>query len=461
MGYSTAGTLISNIVVVRLNSNGTLDASFGAGGIVFTPLLGAGAPSSGDIANAVVIQTDGKIVVVGSSDSSGTLRHFLVVRYNADGTIDTTFNPAGGPLPYTNPPGSVVTDFSGNDTSQDIAYAVAFQSDGKIIAVGSTVLATQHFALARYNADGTLDVTFNPGGGPLPFINPPGTVVTDFDPIGNTSSEQARAVNILPDGRIAVAGFGDLGTQTSAMLARYLPNGALDITFFGGPPAIVPGTVVTQTQVMAGHTDEFYGLALQADGKLVAGGLTEFGGGINFFLARYLTTGALDPSFNGGGAPPGMVVTILQFTSAIAAVALQANGYIVGVGSSIGNNQIAAARYISSVPLTPTTIITPAAGSTIGGVTVISGTAQNPSIIDLFLDGFPLASTVTIGATNTWSVTLPAPIPPGMHTLSAVARYHDDGHVNIAAAIQDFTIVICVDNIDPFVILYDQIYPFC
>ena len=136
----------SGFAVHRYNANGTLDASFGAGGVVLTPV--------GEIAGAssVAIQADGKIVVAGSSSSPGqSYSDFTVVRLLPDGSLDTSF---GGT-------GKVITSF-GNHSH---AGRVVVQPDGKIVAVGSAHVGNnQGLALVRYNSDGSLDSGFGSGG---------------------------------------------------------------------------------------------------------------------------------------------------------------------------------------------------------------------------------------------------------------------------------------------------------
>jgi uncharacterized delta-60 repeat protein len=120
--------------VARYESNGHLDRRFGAGGTVVTDFSGSG---SADIAYAVAIDSNGKVVVAEYSNASGISYDFALARYTPDGTLDSTFNSTG----------KVVTDFGGFD----VAYAVAIHSDGKIVAAGfSDVSGTSDFAKARY-----------------------------------------------------------------------------------------------------------------------------------------------------------------------------------------------------------------------------------------------------------------------------------------------------------------------
>jgi uncharacterized delta-60 repeat protein len=161
---STEGDEIRDIVLARYNWNGTLDVSFGVAGKVTTDL------GSNDVARALVIQGDGRIVVAGNSGTPSSSR-FALVRYNTNGTLDGGFGSGG----------TVFTTFTGADR----ANALVVQSDGRLVAAGQSSLSTDDdFALARYNRDGTLDTRFGSGG----------KVTTDFA----GESDAAHALNAAP-----------------------------------------------------------------------------------------------------------------------------------------------------------------------------------------------------------------------------------------------------------------------
>jgi len=204
-----------------------------------------------------------------------------------------------------------------------IAWAVAIQPDGRIVAAGGE---NQSY-LARYNSDGSLDLTFGVGG-----------KVTGAPPSG-----WFTAVAIQADGRIVAAGRGD--TSDDFVVSRYNTDGSPDVTFGTG------GTVVTDF----GGVDHLWGLAIQADGKIVAVGT---GGNFHFALARYTSDGHLDPSFDGDG----MVITPFSeegFDQA-GTVVIQTNGKIVVAGSArLGpftefDYSFAVARYNTDGGLDPT-----------------------------------------------------------------------------------------------------------
>src|SRR6266487_3106583 len=242
-----------DFALARYDRDGTLDPTFGTGGKVLTDVSGAG---SYDEARAVAVEPDGKILAAGSSDAGGST-DFAVVRYDGDGTLDPAFG-AGG---------QVLTNFGGSD----YAYAVAVQGDGKVVAAGSSDAGgSTDFALVRYNNDGSLDGRF--GGG--------GKVLTDVS--GRGSEDDARAVAVQADGEIVAAGRSNAVRDTARdfALVRYNDDGSLDGRFGAG------GTVSTDVSG-AGHNNEAFAVAVQADGKIMAAGVVSGLGWSDFALTRY------------------------------------------------------------------------------------------------------------------------------------------------------------------------------
>src|SRR6266498_154117 len=294
-----------DFVVTRYNTDGTLDNTFGVRGKVRTDFPGlAAVPSS------VVIQPDGKIVVAGGAFPLFTfLGNFEVVRYNPNGSLDTSFGD-GGIVTTTFPEGSY-------------AFDVALQSDGKIIAAGTVFVdfnpgdsSDTDFALARYNPDGTPDATFGSGG----------QVTTDF--LG--FEDDAFSVLIQPDGKIvAVGSANDPATFYDFAAARYLSNGTIDTTFG------VAGKV--RTDFGDQNFDRARSAALQPDGRIVAAGFAiSHGGGVqNFAVARYTSNGALDTTFSRDGRNQ---IDFGNCCQGATKVLLQSDGKIITVGGSNGES---------------------------------------------------------------------------------------------------------------------------
>jgi uncharacterized delta-60 repeat protein len=234
-GSASDGTT-SSIALAQYHPDGSLDITFGSGGIVTTS-VGSDA-SAGDLA----IQPDGKIVAVGP-----TSRDLTLVRYTPDGSLDTAFASTG----------IVTTSISSLGDSTD---ALAIQPDGKIVAAGSTSFGD--LALVRYTTDGSLDITFGSGG-----------IVSTS--VGSGAS--ASALVIQPDGKIVAAGYAltvhlpcdapgggfpptFLGFwQTDFTLVRYTPNGSSD------------ATVITDMGAIG--DDRAIALAVQPEGKILAAGV--------------------------------------------------------------------------------------------------------------------------------------------------------------------------------------------
>src|SRR5919198_1971008 len=289
-----------DFAIARYNTDGSLDASFGNNGRVTTDFPGLAA-----VISAVVVQPDGKIVVAGGAFPLFTfLGDFKVARYNPDGSLDTSFG-AGG---------IVTTIFPGDGS---YAFALALQSDGKIIAAGTDFvdfhpgdMSDTDFALARYNPDGSLDATFGNGG----------TTTTDF--LG--AEDDIYSVLIQPDGKIVAVGSanGPFDFYNFAV-ARYLANGALDTTFGTG------GKV--RTDFGNNDLDIAYAAALQPDGKIVAAGTTVFDLGVQqqFALARSNSDGTLDTTFGTGGR---QLIDFGSFAQSAYAVLIQPDGKIITVG---------------------------------------------------------------------------------------------------------------------------------
>ncbi len=320
-------------IVTRYNANGSPDKSFGSthDGRVITPF------ANSVRANAVALESDGKILVAGATGDLATNgEDFALARYNTDGSLDKTFGTGG----------VVITSFAAKGPNATAgASSIVIDSAGWIVLGGSTF---HDFALARYTADGSLDKTFGTGG----------KVLTN---LGGNSDAGIDALALDAQGRIVAAGFTDTGKAglgnplSQFALVRYNTNGGLDKTFGTG------GEVTTS--IRTGNAAMARGVVIQHDGKIVAAGFTynRDTGLESFALTRYTAGGSLDKTFGSGGA----VVTRLggNKTSGILAVALDALGRIVAAGYtfaattaglSYSTSSIAIARYNSNGTLDTT-----------------------------------------------------------------------------------------------------------
>ena len=308
---------VGNYQVVITNSYGSVTSSVAQ--LIIDPLdltfngtgkVTTGIGSADDFGYSVAIQTDGKIVVAGSANNGANI-DVAVVRYNTNGTLDTTFNGTG----------KVTSNFGG----QESIYGVALQSDGKIVVSGGiTGLGKDNFLLARYTTNGVLDSTFGTGG-------------KVFAPIG-TGSDVGEKLTIQNDGKIVVAGFSYNGSDYDFAVARFLINGTFDTTFNSTGHATTP---------IGNGDDQAYGVQVQNDGKIVIAGRSSNGGFYDFALARFTVNGILDTTFNG----TGKVITPIGNGHGYAfGVALQSDGKIVAGGRSYNgtNYDFAVVRYTTN-----------------------------------------------------------------------------------------------------------------
>jgi uncharacterized delta-60 repeat protein len=278
--------------VARYNSNGSLDTSFGSGGKVITTLQVRvdGTPIS------MALDASGKPVVSGPlylGSTAPNFTDFLVARFNTNGTLDTSFGTGGW----------VQTDFFGQDEDPS---GIAVLGTGKILVGGTTVDANGTlFALARYNADGSLDSTFGSGG----------KVANSL-----TSTWVGHDLAVQANGRIIQVGSGVSNATNVFGIARYNSDGTLDSTFGSA------GTGLVLT-AFPGGGGTAYGVAIQTDGKIIAAGNGRIDPtqSANFGLVRYLgdSTG---PAASSSSATAASQAAADQFFADMRAVSLLLSG---------------------------------------------------------------------------------------------------------------------------------------
>ena len=309
----------SDIVLARYQPDGSLDTSFGVDGRVINS-----DGNSSHYATDAVLQTDGKIVVTGYAFDEFGNQDILLYRYEENGSPDTSFGIHG----------TVVHQFG----CSAAGHAVVVQTDGKILVAGKhcgSIFYEFDFALARFNEDGSLDVTFAGGG----------ILSTGF---GDGSSDEAYGIVIQPDGKIVLAGQSYLDSDSIVFaLARYNPDGSLDTSFEGD------GQVTTD---LTGGSEVSSAIALQPDGRIIVAGEKGTLGGTDFLTMRYNSDGSPDISFG----TDGQVTTNIRTSDFGIAIALQPDGRIVLAGTSTNTHDNdfdwVVARYEVNAPVKEATL---------------------------------------------------------------------------------------------------------
>jgi uncharacterized delta-60 repeat protein len=373
-------------LLVRYNSNGSLDTSFGKKGIV-TTIIAQG--SEAWSLHMVTINGVAKIVAAGDVYLSSTSQWvFGLARYNFDGSLDTSFGSGG----------EVTTNIP---TQASFAQASLVQGNGTIVVAGNAYVgggSSRDFAVARFNAEGSLDATFGSGG-------------IAYTAIGTAA--EAVAVALQSNGDIVAAGDSEqTGNSYGFTLARYTSSGAIDSSFGSGGVVLTPqGTGLN-------------GLAIQpSDGKIIAVGGSLNGSPGSSVLARYNPDGSLDATFGSGG------IVAPTFGQGDMAVALQSDGKIVT--TAVNNGNFGLARYLPSEPQLGSFTASPnpvPAGSN------LTLTASNISDANPGVTITQVACYVQINGTDTllgdgtqtssgvWTLAITVNLSPGTYTLLAVAE---------------------------------------
>jgi uncharacterized delta-60 repeat protein len=355
-GYSYNGSNF-DFALTRYNSNGTLDTGFDIDGIVTTDF--AGLYNEG---RTVVVQADGKILLAGVT-YNGSNYDFAMARYNPDGSLDDSFGVLG----------KVKTDISG---SNDYVNSIIIQPDQKIIVGGTSYNGSEEdFTVARYNSDGSLDLSFSSDGittidftnsidtgislslqddGKIVFggwtgdypssdfalvrLNEDGTLDSSFDSDGKvfidlqSSYDQLSAVVVQNDGKILLGGTTSVGFQNNFSLIRLNSDGSLDTDF----------NTTGKLLIDAGPENLDYGtaLALQSDGKILFGGYSTDGSNGDFVLVRIFENGVLDLNFDFDGK---VSTDFAGANDQAFAIAVQNDNNILLAGTS--DYEFAMARY--------------------------------------------------------------------------------------------------------------------
>ncbi|MES2633211.1 MAG: hypothetical protein V4669_09590 [Pseudomonadota bacterium] len=260
----------NQFVLVRFTPDGALDTTFDTDGIALTQV-----GSRNDLPRAILVQADGHILVAGSTqtDTSSLTRDFAVVRYNADGSLDTGFDSDG--IATLASPGS-----------SDAVTGLVELADGAFLAVGNQLVSgvSNHVVLTKYNSDATLDTNFGTDGVQSVAIS------------ATSSAFASNALIAQDDGKFVVTGSEDRGLgngSTVGFVMRFNEDGTPDASFGSG------GKVVVQ---LGTFIDQVLAVVQQDDGKLLVSGLSFYSETSNHgFIARFNLDGTLDTTFSTDG----------------------------------------------------------------------------------------------------------------------------------------------------------------
>lgn len=308
-------TLIIWLIGQVVAAPSDLDVNFGINGWAITDIAGITANDSG---YSIAIQKDGKIIHAGAADNGADI-DIVIVRYNADGTLDPSFGING----------ITTTDIGSRD---NFARKVAVQNDGKIIVAGGTENGSDRdFLIIRYNSDGSLDQDFDGNSGS-------GNGILSYDITG--ANDEIRGLTILPNGKIIASGSaGDLVNGVITLI-QLNPDGTLDTTFdgdTGNANGIIETSIIHNSLLTPDITT-------QPDGKLIIVGTQSN----DFLIVRFNPDGSLDTSFDGNSGNGNGIVTLNLFITEFGTgVATQTDGKIIILGSAL--NAVAAGSQLDFV----------------------------------------------------------------------------------------------------------------
>lgn len=273
----------ASVSVPSAAAPGALDTTFSTDGLVTTPI-----GSDNDLANAVAVLTEGKILVAGRSKTPALDLDLVLLRYNADGTLDTTFDTDG-----------IVTLFLSGDFT---ANAIVVTPDDSIYLAGH---GSGAFVLAKFTSVGALLDTS--------FASPTGYVVVDPDGAGNATYS---GMAVIPSGKFALAGSNDLGGSLHSIpLVQNKADGTVDTTFGGGD-----GIVTVNPGLTSSHGNA---IAVQPDDRILVTGDADSTSTYDMALLRFNSDGSLDAMFD----TDGIVTTdIAGIQDSGFAIALQTDG---------------------------------------------------------------------------------------------------------------------------------------
>ena len=328
VGFTTApGSPDQSFALAKLRSDGSKDLEFGVNGVASINLRAAPfaqPPANPDgtfpatptgtqeIARGVVVQSDGKIVISGQAETPASPAPFdsrdvdvYAVRFNADGTLDTTYGGPNSPAPAV--PGVARINMTNGDADantllSDNAWGSLVNPDDTVVieaSRGTNIAAApakvdRDLAMIKLTTDGALDTSFNGGAGGVDGISTAGNTVA-----GTILNDNARRPKLTSGGRIVAASYGSAtGVPNTPAVYRFLPDGALDTSYSGD--GIGTGTPLGPAPAFS----EAYDVAIQEGERYILTGYGNTGlpgGSVDMVTYRFKANGDLDPSYGTNG----------------------------------------------------------------------------------------------------------------------------------------------------------------
>ncbi len=295
-GYSVNGAGNNDMVIWKYGSTGSLDASFGTGGIVV--INGAAGGNGNDQAYGIVLDSSDNIYITGPSVTSAGDYAIVTLKYDSTGSLDASFGTGGI---------AVSNGAAGGTNNFDESYGITLDSSGNIYVTGYSrnIANNNDMVILKYDSTGSLDASFGTGG----------IAVSDGAATGTTGWELGNEIVLDNSGNIYVTGTGT-NSNNDMVIWKYDSTGSLDSTFGTG------GIVVSNGAAGGNGADFGYGIKLDSSSNIyVTGYSTNSAGNVDMVIWKYDTKGILYGTFGTGG----IVVS---------------NGAAGGTGHDVGNGII-------------------------------------------------------------------------------------------------------------------------
>ena len=262
-----------DMVIWRFHPDGTLDTTFGTGGVVVHDNAAGG--NGGDTGRSIAIDSQGRILVAGYSRNGSGNDDMVIWRYNPDGTIDTAFGNNG----------VVVHNSAAGGNGSDLGNSITIDSQGRILVTGeSSNGLNDDMVIWRYDIFGNLDASFGTGG-----------VVVHHNTAGGSGNDLGKSITVDDQGRILVAGHSQNSSDYDMVVWRYNPDGTID-TSFGTNGFVVHNGA-------AGGSSDDYGRSITIDskGRILVAGESYNGSDYDMVIWRYNPDGIIDTAFGNNG----------------------------------------------------------------------------------------------------------------------------------------------------------------